>query len=204
MASASFTGIDQSPVKITCVVTFGLASLAPKRERVDVAQHLRNGLGGDEAELAGLRHIAGDDAADMLRLVDIAEIAAGVFRILVRPQAAAMLEAQLRILRRLLEHVRIVVAERGREEQRRAVEIDHRFHGLLHGVGLGDFLFLDHLDAGHLLERGGAGGVRLVVAIVVARADIDEADGGVGGHCRAQRQGGTEGHGRRSLQDAAA
>src|SRR3977135_4572148 len=29
VASASLTGIDQSPVKITCVVAFGLASLAP-------------------------------------------------------------------------------------------------------------------------------------------------------------------------------
>jgi hypothetical protein len=117
----------------------------------------------------------------MLCFVDIAEIAAGVFRILLRPQAAAMLEAQLRKLGRHLEHVRIVIAERCREQQRRPVEIDHRLHGLFHGVGLGDFLFLDHLDAGHFLESGRAGGVGLVVAIIVARADIDEADGRIGG-----------------------
>ncbi len=35
------------------------------------------------------------------------------------------------------------------------------------------------LDAGQLLQRGGALRVRLVVAVVVARADIDEADRGV-------------------------
>src|SRR5260370_40163327 len=32
VASASLTGIDQSPVKITCVVAFGLASLAPREK----------------------------------------------------------------------------------------------------------------------------------------------------------------------------
>ena len=167
-----------------------------EREGVDVAQHLRDRLGGDEAELAGLGRIAGDDAGDVLRLVDIAEIAAGVLRVLVGPQAAAMLEAQLRILVGHLDHVRIVVAERGREQQRRAVEIDHRLHGLFDRVGLRDLFFLDHLDAGHLLQRRGALRVGLVVAVVVARADIDEADRGVrgrrgtGAERRAERQRG--------------
>ena len=74
-ASASLTGIDQSPVKMTWVVIFGLA-LGAERVGVDVAQHLRDRLGGDEAELAGLAGMAGDDAGDILGLVDIAEIAA--------------------------------------------------------------------------------------------------------------------------------
>ena len=51
-----------------------------EHERVDVARsRLRDRLGGDEAELAGLGGVAGDDAGNVLRLVDIAEIAADVF-----------------------------------------------------------------------------------------------------------------------------
>jgi hypothetical protein len=119
--------------------------------------------------------MAGDDAGDVLRLVDIAEIAADVLRVLLCPQPAGVLEAHLAVLVRELEHVRAEIAERGRKQERGAVEIDHRLHGLLDRVGLRDLLLLDHLDAGHLLERGGAGGVCLVVAVVVARADIDEA-----------------------------
>jgi hypothetical protein len=47
----------------------------------------------------------------------------------------------------------------------------------LHGGGLGHVLFFHHLDAGHLLELGGGLGLRLVVAKVVARADVDHAHG---------------------------
>ena len=50
--------------------------------------------------------------------------------------------------------------------------------------GLGDVLFLDHGHAAHLDSLGAALGMRLVAAEIVARADIDEADGqGVGGEC---------------------
>ena len=91
-----------------------------------------------------------------------------------------MFEAKFRKLLRHLDHVRVVVSERGREQQRRAVEIDHRLDGLFDRVGFRHFLFLDDLEAGHLLQRRGALGVSLVVAVVVARTDIDEADGGVG------------------------
>jgi hypothetical protein len=94
---------------------FRIGELGAEGEGVDVAQHLRDRLGGDEAELAGFSRVAGDDAGDVLRFVDIAEIAAGVFRILVAPQAAAMLEAELRKLQRHLDHVRVVVTERRRE-----------------------------------------------------------------------------------------
>ena len=41
----------------------------------------------------------------------------------------------------------------------------------------GTFSFFDDLDAGHLLDGGGALGVGLVVAVVVLGADVDEADG---------------------------
>ena len=159
-----------------------------EHEGVDVAQELRDRLGGHEAELAGLGGMAGDDAGDVLRLVDIAEIAADVLRVLLRPQPAGMLEPGLGIFVGELEHVRAEIAEGGRKQQRGAVEVDHRLHGLLDRVGFRDLLLLDHLDAGHLLQRGGAGGVRLVVAVVVARADIDEADDGILGERGASRQ----------------
>jgi hypothetical protein len=158
------TGIDQSPVKITCRVTFGLASLAPSRKALMLRSTCGIGLAATKPSLP------------VLGFVDVAEIAAGVLRILVRPKAAAMLEAQLRKLQRLLDHMRVVVAKGGREQERRAVEIDHGLHGLLDRIGLRHLLFLDDLDAGKFLQRGGAGGVGLVVAIVVTRADIDEAD----------------------------
>ena len=187
VASASLTGIDQSPVKITCVVAFGLASLAPSVKALMLRSTCGIGLAATKPSLPVLRRIAGDDAGDVLRLVDIAEIAAGVLRVLVGPQAAAMLEAQLRIFGGHLDHVRVVVAERGREQQRRAVEIDHRLHGLLDRVGLRHLLLFDDLDARQLLQRRRALRMRLVVAVVVARTDIDEADRGVGGESRPQR-----------------
>ena len=175
-----------------------------EHEGVDVAQHLRDRLGGDEAELAGLGGVAGDDAGDVLRLVDIAEIAAGVLRVLLRPQPAGMLEARLGKFVGELDHVRAEVAERGREQERGAVEIDHQLHGLLDRVGFRDLLLLDHLDAGHLLQRRGAGGVRLVVAVVVARADIDEADDGILGEGGANRQRRGKRRGGGALQQMAA
>ena len=168
MASASFTGIDQSPVKITCVVAFGLASLRAEREGVDIAQHLRNGLGRDKAQLAGLGGIASHDAGDVLRFVDVAEVAAGVLGILVLHSPPQCSKRSFGKLLRQLDHVRIVVAKRRRKDQRRAVEIDHVLDRLLDGVGLGDFLFFDDLDARQLLQCGGALRMGLVVAVVVA------------------------------------
>ena len=111
-----------------------------------------------------------------------------------------MLEAQFRKLVRHLEDVRVVVAERGREQQRRAVEIDHELDGLFDRVGLRDFLFLDHLEAGDLLQRRRTLRMRLVVAVVVARPDIDEADRGVGGQRRASAEGGPQRQRGASLQ----
>jgi hypothetical protein len=98
-----------------------------QREGVDVAQHLRDRLGGDEAELLALAHVAGDHAVEVLRLVDVAEEAAGVLGVLaLGPQAAAVGEAHvLGVLGRHGQHVRVEVAERGREQQRGAVLRDH-------------------------------------------------------------------------------
>ena len=164
-----------------------IGELGSHGECVDVAQDLRDRLGGNETELAGLGRMPGDDAADVLGFVDVTEVAARVLGILVGPQAAAMLEARLRIFVGHLDHVRIVVTERRREEQRGAVEIDHRLHRLLDRVGLGDLFFLNHLDVGQFLERGGALSVGLVVAVVIARADVDETDRGLFCVSRAQR-----------------
>jgi hypothetical protein len=103
-----------------------------------------------------------------------------------------VLEAQLGKLRSHLEDMGVVVAEGGREEQRRAVEIDHRLDRLLDRVGLGHLLLLDHLDAAELLQRRGALGMGLVVAIVVARADVDESDRGILGRGRTRGGGGSQ------------
>ena len=87
-----------------------------------------------------------------------------------------MTELDLRVLGRHAQHVRVEVAERGREQERGAVHVDHALHRFLDGDGLRHLLFLDDLHAGHLLQDSRALGMGLVVAVVVARPDVDEAD----------------------------
>ena len=69
-------------------------------------------------------------------------------------------------------------------------------------LGLGDLLLLDDLDARHLLDRRGAFGVGLVVAVVVVRADVDEADHRVLGEGRPRRKSSRNGQCGASLQNA--
>jgi len=145
-------------------------------EGVDVAQDLRNGLGGDEADLLALAGVPGHHAVEVLALVDVAEVAAHVLPMLaLGPEPAAVGETDPGIFLGHLEDVRIEVAERGREEERGAVLLDHRAHGLLHVRRLRHLLLLYHGHARHLLDRRGGLGLRLVVAVVVARADVDDA-----------------------------
>jgi len=80
------------------------------------------------------------------------------------------------ILLRRFDDERLVVAERGRQHEVGAVEIDHRFHRLGDGVGLRHVLFLDDGDARHLLQHVHGHRMRLVPAEIVARADIDGAE----------------------------
>src|SRR4029077_11788187 len=65
--------------------------------------------------------------------------------------------------------------------------------------GLRHLLLLDHRDAGHLLEGGGGLGLRLVVAVVVARTHVDDthhqlvrSERAAGGRERAERSGSRE------------
>ena len=68
-----------------------------ERVAVDVEEHLRDRLRRDEADLLRLRRVAGDDAVQILAHADIAEIGAGVRRVLaLRPEAAAMAELDVR------------------------------------------------------------------------------------------------------------
>src|SRR5215467_13843124 len=68
------------------------------RERVDVAEHLRDRLGGDEAELLRLAGVPRHDAVQVLALVDVAEVAPDVLRVLaLGPEPAAVGEPDLRI-----------------------------------------------------------------------------------------------------------
>jgi hypothetical protein len=125
--------------------------------------------------------VTGDHAIEVLGLVDVAEEAAGVGGVLaLRPHAAAMGKADLAVLGGHGQHVRVEVAEAGGEQQRGAVLRDHALHGLLHGLGLGHVFLFDHLDARQMLELRSGFSVGLVVAEVVARADIDDAHGNGG------------------------
>ena len=120
---------------------------------------------------------AGDDARHVLGLVDVAEVAADVGRMLaLRVHPAAMKEGHILVLLRHLQDVRVEVTERSRENQLGAIEIDHALHGLLDGDGLRDHLLLANLDPRHFGQRGGALGVCLVVTVVGLGADVDETD----------------------------
>ena len=90
-----------------------------------------------------------------------------------------MAEFHVRIFLRHLQHVRVEIAERGREDQSSAIQVDHAFHGLLDVGSFGDLLFLDHFDAAHLANHRRGLGMGLIVAEVVTRPDIDETDGQV-------------------------
>ena len=151
--------------------------LGAEGEGVDVEEHGADRLGGDEAELVGLGREAGRDAIHIVALIEIAVVAAGVLGVLVGPQAGGVAELHVGIFLGLVEHERAVVAERGREDETGAVELDHQLHGLRDRDRLGDVLLLDDLHVRNLLKRLRGDGVRLVPAVVVVRADIDDADG---------------------------
>ena len=148
VASASLTGIDQSPVKITCVVIDGSTERAPRAKLLTLISTCGIGLAATKPSFLVLVAWAAAMPFRYWHIADIAEIAADVVRLAFVPQPAAMAELDVRIFLRHLEHVRVEIAEAGREQQRRAVQLDHALHGLLHVVGLRDLLFLDDLDPG--------------------------------------------------------
>src|SRR3984957_8650945 len=160
----------------------------PQEDRIDVAEHNRDRLRCHEADLVGLRRKTGGDAVHVMRLVEVAEIGAGVFRILVLvPERRRVTELDIWIFFGEINDKGAVVAERGREDEAGAIEVDHRFHRLRVRVSLRHVLFLDHFHARHFRERLDRHRMRLVPAEIVARADIDHADREVLGGERATR-----------------
>jgi len=155
----------------------GIDGLRGEGEGIDVAQHLRDRLGRDEAEFLRFRHMPGDDAGNIDRLIDIAEIGMRVERIALLPEAAAMHERDPAVGLGGAQHVGIEITEGGGEDERGAVEMDHAFHGVRARHCLEHACLLDDMHARHLAYRGRPFGVRLIVAVVGLRADIDEADG---------------------------
>ncbi len=156
--------------------------LGAQHERVDVAQHRGDRLGGDEAELVRPGREAGGDAVDVVGLVQVAEIAAQVLRVLFgAPERRGMAEFDLCILFRQIDHKWIKVPEGRTQNDVGAVQVDHGFHRLGAGVGLGDVFLLDRLHAGKRLERLDRDRMGLIPAEIVARTDIYDADGDVGG-----------------------
>ena len=149
------------------------------------------GFAATKPILFDLGREAGRDAVHVMRLIEVAEIGAGVLRVLVLvPERRRVAELHVRIFLGEVDDEGRVIAERGREDQARAVEVDHQFHRLRDRVGLGHVLLLDHLDARHFLQRLDRDRVRLVPAEIVARADVDDADrevlGGEGAPERAE------------------
>jgi len=98
-----------------------------------------------------------------------------------------MAELHVLVLVRHAQHVRVEIAKAGGEHEGSSIELDHALHGLLDIGGFRHFLLFDNFHAGHLLEHGGGFGVGLIVAEIVARPDIDEADNEIFCGCRARQ-----------------
>ena len=178
----------------------GLDRAGAHQKRVDVAQHLRNGLGRHKSDLLAFGHVPGDHAVEVLTLVDVAKKAADVLGVFaLGPHPAAMGKPHIRVLGGQREDVGVEVSERGGNDQPRAILGNHASHGLLHRGGFGHVLLFHQLDAGQLFQFGGSLCVGLVVAVVVARAHIDHPDrqgllglrpGAPGAQCACRTQSG--------------
>ena len=83
VASASFTGIDQSPVKITVVVMDGSTERAPSAKLLTLISTCGIGLAAMKPSFLLLRRMTRGDAVEVLAHADIAEIGSGVHRVLV-------------------------------------------------------------------------------------------------------------------------
>ncbi len=157
---------------------------------VDVAQHLRYRLGGDKTEFLGLAGKASDHTVEVLTFIDVTKEAASIGRVhALGPQAATVGEVHIRKALSHLDDVRVEVTEGGRENQGSAVLTDHRFHGFLHRHRLRHVLFFNHDHIRQRLDDGSRFGMRLVVAKVVPRTNVDKTNHQrlVGGACKAER-----------------
>src|SRR5690606_22807786 len=143
-----------------------------QRERVDVQQDLRNRHRYDKSELARLGHLARRNAGQVDRLPDRAVVRAEV---LSRLQAALVEERDVRVALRNVEG-RIKMAVGCRENNFRAV-LDHLFHYPLRFRRLRYVLRTEHLQIRESrFNRLAAEICRLVVAVIVLRADEEKTD----------------------------
>ena len=128
--------------------------------------------------------MTGGNTVQVLAHADIAEVRPCIGWVAVAPQATAVLKAYGFMLGRDLKNMWIEIAKRSWEQQRRIVEVDHRFHSVLHVLAFGHALFFKYGDTCHCLHCGSAFRVGLVIAEVIFRTDIDKADGQVARcHC---------------------
>ena len=88
-----------------------------------------------------------------------------------------MLEPHVGVFRRDLKDMRVEISERGREEQRGLIKVDHRFHRLLNVNGFGHVFLFDDDNAFHCLDGCGPFGMGLVIAKVIFRTDVDKPNG---------------------------
>ena len=173
-ASASRTGIDHSPVKITCTTASGLTLRAPSSTELMLDRTDGIGLAATKPILPRGGRQTGRDAVHVMRLVEVAEIRSRIGRVgILVPQRSRMAELDIGVFLGRLDHEGAVIAERCGQDQVRAVKVDHRFHRLRDGIGFGHLLLFDDGDAGHLFQHVHGQRMGLVPAEIVARADID-------------------------------
>ena len=93
-----------------------IGNAGPQCKRIDIAQHLRNRFGCDEAQFAGLRRMARHNARKVLGFVDVTKIAPHVLRVLpLLVQAASVQERHIGIFLGDVQEVGIKIAKRGRK-----------------------------------------------------------------------------------------
>ena len=118
--------------------------------------------------------MAGNHAIEVLALIDVAKKTGRVLGVLaLGPNAAAVGKPNIGLLCGHRQHVRVKIAKRCGEQQTRAVLRNHARHRLLHRRRFRHVFFLHHFDAGHFFKLGCRLRVGLVVAIVVARTDVN-------------------------------
>ena len=118
------------------------------------------------------RHYAGD----VLRLVDISIVTAGVDGHSLLPnRRSGVEELNVGVLRGDLQHV-VPIPERCCKNQLGTIEVNHALHGFLDFDGFGNvFLFYD-LDSADVLQRGHANSVPLIPAVVIFCANVYRAN----------------------------
>src|SRR5262249_12472470 len=141
-----------------------------------VVQNDADWFRGNEAQRLGFGNMARGYTRKKMRLIKGTEVAVEIVWILAFfPGSTRMKELNVRIFHTQFFH-KGKVAKGRRKEQLSAIYFYHALKRLLYLHVLRNILLLEHLHVRKLLDRVGAFGVALSVAIVIAGAYIDKSN----------------------------